>query len=40
MKDVAPMDAPSELKPMGMGGLIDRVSDYDGSGGAIGYSEF
>ncbi len=38
MKETEPMDPPSELRPMGMGELIDMVSDYDGSGGAIGFS--
>jgi phosphate transport system substrate-binding protein len=40
MKDATPMDAPSELMPMAMGALIDMVSEYDGSGGAIGFSVF
>jgi phosphate transport system substrate-binding protein len=40
MKDKTPMDAPSELMPMAMAGLMDVLSEYDGSGGAIGYSVF
>jgi phosphate transport system substrate-binding protein len=40
MKDVVPMDPPSEYRPMAMGDLIDMVSAYDGSGGAIGFSVF
>ncbi|WP_101909024.1 PstS family phosphate ABC transporter substrate-binding protein [Marasmitruncus massiliensis] len=40
MKDVEPIDPPSELRPAGMGALIDAVAEYDGSGGAIGFSVF
>ncbi|MCL2110895.1 MAG: substrate-binding domain-containing protein [Clostridiales bacterium] len=35
-----PMDPPSELVPGSMGGLIEAVAGFDGSGGAIGYSVF
>ena len=40
MKDVQPMEPPSELRPAGMGALIDAVAEYDGSGGAIGFSVY
>lgn len=40
MKGLQMADAPSELKPMGMGGLIDVVSAYDNSDMAIGYSVY
>ena len=40
MKDIAPMEPPSELRPASMGGLIDAIAAYDGSGGAIGFSVF
>ena len=40
MKDTTPMDAPTELRPGGMGGLMEAISEFDGSGGAIGFSVF
>lgn len=40
MKDAEPMEPPGELRPAGMGALIDAVAEYDGSGGAIGFSVF
>lgn len=40
MKDLTPMTPPKELVPGFMGQLIDGVADYDGSGGAIGYSVY
>jgi phosphate transport system substrate-binding protein len=40
MGDTEPMDAPTELRPGGMGGLMEAVSEFDGSGGAIGFSVF
>lgn len=40
MKDIEPMKAPSELMPAMMGALIDGISEFDGSGGAIGYSVY
>ena len=40
MKGIEPMEPPSELRPAGMGALIDAVAEYDGSGGAIGFSVF
>ena len=33
-------DAPTELKPGSMDGLVDEVSDYDAGAGALGYSVF
>jgi phosphate transport system substrate-binding protein len=35
-----PADAPSELRPSAMMGLIDVVASYDNSAGALGYSMF
>ncbi len=40
MKDIPPMQAPTELVEGMMGALIDAVASYDGSGGAIGYSVY
>lgn len=40
MKDVPPMEAPTELAPGGMGQLIDMLAEFDGSGPAIGYSVY
>jgi len=40
MGGAAPMDAPTELRPGDMSGLIDSVALNDYSGGAIGYSVF
>jgi len=40
MKGIQPMEPPSELRPAGMGALIDAVAEYDGSGGAIGFSVY
>lgn len=40
MKGVKMMDAPSELMPGEMSGLIDRVSDYKNEGNALGYSVY
>ncbi len=35
-----PMSAPQELIPGSMGGLIESIADFDGSGAAIGFSVF
>ena len=40
MGDIPPMEPPSELRPAAMGSLIDAVAEYDGSGGAIGFSVY
>lgn len=40
LKGTKPMEAPHELIPADMGGLVDGVAYYDGSNGAIGYSVF
>ena len=40
MQDIQPMEPPTELRPVGMGALIDAVANYDGSGGAIGFSVY
>ena len=40
MGDITPMDPETELRPYGMGALIDAVAEYDGSGGAIGFSVY
>lgn len=40
MKGLQIADAPSELRPMGMGGLVDVVDSYDNSDKAIGYSVY
>ena len=40
MKDIEPETPPSEQMPGFMGGLIDAISTYDGSGGAIGFSVY
>lgn len=40
MQDITPMNPPTELAPAMMGALIDAVANYDGSGGAIGFSVF
>ena len=40
MEDRTPMDPPTQLRPAAMGALIDGVAQYDGSGGAIGYSVY
>ena len=40
MKGKAPMDAPTEIRPADMGGLIDKVAAYENKAGAIGYSVF
>jgi len=40
MGSQAPMQPPSEWRPVSMGELVEFVSDYDNSRGAIGYSVF
>lgn len=40
MQDTPMMDAPTELVPMEMGDLIDRLAEYDNSSGALGYSVY
>ena len=40
MQEVEPMEPPTELRPGMMGELIDAVAEYDGSGGAIGFSVY
>ena len=40
MGDTVPMDAPEEIRPGGMDGLIDVISVYDNSDQALGYSVF
>lgn len=40
MKDLKLMDPPTELKPAGMGDLIEAIAGYDNSHRAIGYSVY
>ena len=40
MKDLTMMEAPKELMPEEMGGLIEVVKSYDNSAGAIGYTPY
>ena len=40
MKDTPLMEAPTELKPAGMGMLIDGLASYRNEGNALGYSVF
>lgn len=40
MEGQPPMDPPTELVQQTMGGLIDGVASFDGSGGALGYSVY
>ncbi|MCL1830553.1 MAG: hypothetical protein FWG21_03895 [Oscillospiraceae bacterium] len=40
MKDVEPETPPREQVPGFVGGLIDAISEYGGSGGAIGFSVY
>ena len=40
MDGLTPMDPPTELVQMTMGGLIDGVAAFDGSGSALGYSVY
>ena len=40
MQGTEPMEAPTELTPGGMGGLIEMLSSFDGSAPAIGYSVY
>jgi phosphate transport system substrate-binding protein len=40
MKGEEPMDPPKDLREDTMGGLIDSVAAFDGSGSAIGYSVY
>ncbi len=40
MKGLTMAKAPTELKPAGMGGLIEAVASYDNSDSAIGYSVY
>ncbi len=40
MKDLKMMEAPKELMPLDMGGLIDVVKSFDNSAGAIGYTPY
>ncbi|MBQ9968034.1 MAG: substrate-binding domain-containing protein [Oscillospiraceae bacterium] len=40
MKDTAPMEAPKEFAPSGMGELIEGLAAYNNEGSALGYSVF
>lgn len=40
MQDVLPMPAPTELKPMGMGELIDMLAGYKDTANALGFSVY
>lgn len=40
MGNTEPMQAPTELVPGSMGGLIEGIAAFDGAGGAIGYSVY
>jgi len=40
MQGIEPMEPPMELRPGGMGALIDAVAAFDGAGGAIGFSVY
>jgi len=40
MQDKTPTDAPTEFRPMEMGGLIEVLASYNNSADAIGYSVF
>ncbi len=40
MKDVTPMDAPTELRPAEMGELIDDLASYNNTKNALGFSVF
>jgi len=40
MKGLTMSKAPTELKPAGMGGLIEAIASYDNSDSAIGYSVY
>lgn len=40
MGETEPMQAPTELVPGSMGGLIEAIAAFDGAGGAIGYSVY
>lgn len=40
MKGLPTSKAPTELKPAGMGGLIEAIASYDNSDSAIGYSVY
>lgn len=40
MKERQPMDAPTEFRPMEMGGLIEDLASYNNSADALGYSVF
>ena len=40
MRDETPMEAPTELFQATMGGLIDGVANFDGTGSALGYSVY
>lgn len=40
MPDTEPMEAPTELRPGDMGGLIEGLASYNNEGSAIGYSVF
>lgn len=40
MTDTAPIDAPTEMRPTEMGGLIETLASYNNSANALGYSVF
>ena len=40
MKDIQPMDAPTELRPTAMGELIDELANYNNTANALGYSVY
>ncbi|MBR6767440.1 MAG: substrate-binding domain-containing protein [Clostridia bacterium] len=40
MKDIPMMDAPTELRPGGMGELVDEIASYRNTSDALGYSVF
>ena len=40
MKDVTPIDAPTELRPTAMGELIDELANYNNTANALGYSVY
>lgn len=40
MKDITPMDAPTELRPTAMGELIDELANYNNTANALGYSVY
>lgn len=40
MRDKKPVEAPTELRPEEMGGLVDSIAEYDNSANALGYSVY